>query len=451
MLMKRSEDKKIAILEILREEAEPLGLHELLSRLPTDFAERSVRRWLSEFAKTGLIEKIGQKRATKYCNAAPTRFREHGGGCFSELSLKILAKIRRPVFERTPVPYNDHWLEQYKPNQSFYLPPQIRANLLKSGKRSKDADPAGSYAHRIFNRLLIDLSYNSSRLEGNTYSLLETEKLVLEGTGAQAKSEDDKIMILNHKEAIRYLVDSAPKLQASKETICTLHFLLSDALVEPHYAGSVRDHEVRIGGSTYIPYADPKKLQNLLECITKKAVQIKDPYEQSFFLLVHLSYLQAFADVNKRTSRLAANIPLIKNNLVPLSFNDVEREDYTSAVIAIYELQNIQPMIDLYLFSYKRTCAMYDSTVQSIGVDVLRARYRQQRRQLLSAIILQKKTGPSLERYIKVQAKKLIPEKDRLFFIEDVKEDLQEIDQSRIYGLGVTLEEFRVWKKVISL
>src|SRR6202030_2042468 len=105
------------------------------------------------------------------------------------------------------------------------------------------------------------------------------------------------------------------------------------------------------------------------ERIIKKAALIENPYEQSLFLLIHITYLQAFSDVNKRTARLSANIPLIKSNLVPLSFNDVDRDDYTSAVIAIYELQNVRPIVDLYVFSYLRTCALYDSTVKTIRFD----------------------------------------------------------------------------------
>ncbi|MGH2611847.1 MAG: Fic family protein, partial [Rhabdochlamydiaceae bacterium] len=460
--MKCSDEKKMAMLKVLQEKSEPFGIHDLLHRLPNDFAERSVRRWLAELIKAKLVEKTGKKRSTKYYYSglglspifnpivdsldfgatdiplfvsrsvyATISFRllEEADRFFSEASLRIIAKVRQPAFARQPVFYNDYWLEKYKPNRSFYLPLQIRAELSRSGKQSKDADPAGSYALVIFNRLLIDLSYNSSRLEGNTYSLLETEKLLLEGTGAQNKSESDKIMILNHKEAIRYLVDSALKLQVSKEAICTIHYLLSDALVESHYAGTIRNHEVRVGGSVYTPYADFKKLQKQLKLITKKAALIKDAYEQSFFLLIHLSYLQAFSDANKRTARLSANIPLIKNNLVPLSFNDVGSEDYTSAMMAVYELQNIQPMIDLYLFSYKRTCALYASTIHSMGVNILRVRYRNQRRQLISEIILGKKIGPSIETYIQAQAKELIPEKDRSSFIEDLKKDLAAIDQ----------------------
>lgn len=122
----------------------------------------------------------------------------------------------------------DDWFDIYQPNSSFYIPLELRLHLYKEGKRSTFSAPAGTYAHQIFNRLLIDLSYNSSRLEGNTYSLLDTKKLILEGASPEGKLDEEKIMILNHKEAIRYLVNTAPRLKIDKDTICTLHYLLSD-------------------------------------------------------------------------------------------------------------------------------------------------------------------------------------------------------------------------------
>ena len=162
-------------------------------------------------------------------------------------------------------------------------------------------------------------------------------------------------------------------------------------------------------------------------------------------MLIHISYLQAFADVNKRTARLSANIPLIKSNVVPLSFNDVEKEDYTSAVIAIYELQDIHPILDLYVFSYMRTCALYDTTVKTIGFDEIRVRYRQQRRALIRDILVKNITGKAMQKYIAVQADKLVKKADRDAFIEDLMEDLQEIDESRIAGLGVTSSQLKSW------
>ena len=200
------------------------------------------------------------------------------------------------------------------------------------GQRGIDNNSAGAYAKKIYHRLLIDLSYNSSRLEGNTYSLLDTERLIFEGAARADKLDEEKIMILNHKEAIRHLVDGAPKIQIDFNEICTLHYLLSDGLITPPHSGNIRDSGVRIGGSTYIPLENKIEIERLLYLICEKAQIIQDPFECSLFLLTHIAYLQPFIDVNKRTSRLSANIPLITHNLVPLSFNDVEKEDYNTAI-----------------------------------------------------------------------------------------------------------------------
>jgi hypothetical protein len=174
---------------------------------------------------------------------------------------------------------------------------------------------------------------------------------------------------------------------------------------------------------------------------------IDNPYEQSLFVLAHISYLQAFSDVNKRTARLSANIPLIKNNLVPLSFNDVDREDYTSAMLVVYELQDIRPLLDLYVFSYMRTCAMYDSTVKTLGYDEIRVRYRQQRRQLIRDIILNGLTGEALSNYISSHVAEFAKEEDKAAVMKDIEDDLQEINESRLVGLGVTPDELRSWLK----
>lgn len=441
----KSKNKKMAVLQQLGQEINPISLSDLLAKLSGDYAERSVRRWLEEMANQGLIQKFGQKRGTKYQVISNNQDTRVATSPFGLESSKIIEQVRRPLYERNPIAYVDDWLDAYRPNVSFYIPSDLRLKLQKAGQRSKREDPAGTYAHQIFNRLLIDLSYNSSRLEGNTYSLLDTQRLILEGEGVEGKLDEEKIMILNHKEAIRHMVDNALKLEVTEQAVCTLHYLLSDGLVEARYAGKIRDHGVRIGGSTYIPFEEKKQLQTYLNHIIEKAALIENPYEQSIFLLAQLTYLQAFSDVNKRTARLCANIPLIKNNLVPLSFNDVEREDYVSAVIAIYELQNIRPLLDLYIFSYLRTCAMYDATVKSIGFDEVRVRYRKQRRYLIREIILNKLSGDALKDYISSETLKLIKGEEREEFLEDVMEDLKEIDLNRIAGLGITPDQLKEW------
>lgn len=438
-------DKKLIILRQLNQESEPISLAELLPKLGDAFKERSVRRWLNEFIQEGIVKKIGQKRGTRYLVNESQAAGKDLKSCFSATSLQLLAIIKKPLFERMPVTYNENWLENYQPNKDYYLPLSIQNQLLQAGQRANAHDPAGTYAHQIFNRLLIDLSYNSSRLEGNTYSLLDTERLLLHGDSPEGKLDEEKIMILNHKEAIRYLVDQAPKLEINRNVICTLHYLLSDGLVEPSEAGKIRRHGVRIAGSVYLPFEGPKRLEFQLEKIVNKAALINDPFEQSAFLLIHISYLQAFIDVNKRTARIAANIPLIKHNFVPLSFNDVRVDDYMSAMIAIYELQDTRPLVDLYFYSYMRTCAAYDATVQAVGFDSIRVQYRQERRNLIRNIILNSLLGKKLNQYIQTEAAKQIPEADREFFIEDIQEDLDQIDENRIAGLGIDVDQLMKW------
>ncbi|MHB1949553.1 MAG: Fic family protein [Gammaproteobacteria bacterium] len=431
--------KKMAVLKILKQHS-PLTLAAILEILGPGFAERTVRRWLSEMVHEGTVLKTGAKRSTHYQALASLQ-----PPIFTEQAIEAIHYIRQPIFMRKPVAYSKEWLNEYQPNKTFYLPTQVREHLHTQGQRSGDKNTAGTYARKIYNKLLIDLSYNSSRLEGNTYSLLDTERLILEGTSAEGKLDEEKIMILNHKEAIRHLIDMAPKIKVDFNEICTLHFLLSDGLVSPQYSGKIRDHGVRIGGSTYVPLENKIELENQLNKLSEIAYQIQDPFEQSLFLLTHIAYLQAFTDVNKRTSRLSANISLIKHNLVPLSFNDINKDDYNSAMICIYELNDVKPLADLYYFSYLRSCQHYDVTSEAIGYDEVRVRYRQYRREIIRFIIANKLIGKKLDDYVQEQTNKAIPEIDRQRFLITVTEDLAEINVQRIAGLGITTEQLKAW------
>ncbi|GAB5412391.1 MAG: hypothetical protein ChlgKO_15050 [Chlamydiales bacterium] len=272
---------------------------------------------------------------------------------------------------------------------------------------------------------------------------------MLQGDSVPGKPDAEKTMILNHKEAIRYLVENAPRITLKMELIYMLHYLLSDGLVESKNMGSVRTNGVRIGGSVYMPYEDPKRLESQLAKIAKKAAKINDPFKQSFFLLVHISYIQAFEDVNKRTARLSANISLITKNFVPLSFNDISIEDYMAAVIAIYELQDIRPLANLYYYSYMRTCVAYEATAKAVGFDEVRVRYRNERWAIIQEIILQCLVGDVMEQFIAQEAQK-IPEISRKNFLEDITEDLELINEIRIVGLGGTPEQLRKWKNQSS-
>ena len=451
--------KKLAVFEVLRAQSEALSLPELLALLPPGFAERSVRRWLSELEREGRVAKTGRKRGTRYQAVAdfPESLGAEQGGAvddgtpaapeplrFSQAAQAATAYVSQPLFQRAPVAYDADWLAAYQPNRTAYFPAGEAARLAAEGRRAPVGDPAGTYARRIYNRLLIDLSHHSSRLEGNTYSLLDTERLVLEGRPADGKLDVETVMILNHKEAIRHLVEQSVPRGVSYDEILTLHYLLSDALVASEHSGAVRDHGVRVSGSAYIPLEDRVRLERQLRRVAEQAAAIADPYEQSLFLLVHITYLQAFADVNKRTARLCANLPLLRQNLVPLSFNAVDKDDYATAVISIYELKEPRPMAELYAASYLRTCAQYDATVEASGFDAVRVRYRQQRRKAIAGIVADVAFGEALAERVRVAAAE-VPADDRQAFVEDLHEDLAALSPARIAGLGISGRQLRIW------
>jgi len=268
-------DRKMAVLLAVKEHKGEIAFPDLLILLKNKFAERSVRRWLHELTEEGFIKKSGQKKGTRYqAIIKEDRVPLILDSLFSESSTNAISYVTQPIYLRKPTGYNFNWLEAYEPNKTFYLTKQRRTLLKQEGERRYQQDIAGTYARHIYNRLMIDLSYNSSRLEGNTYSLIETEKLILEGDVQIDKLNDETVMILNHKEAIRYLVDNAAQLNIEPHIIFTLHYLLADGLLPAAMTGIVRDHGVKIGGSTYLPSDNKQKLEDILSILCKKAAQI---------------------------------------------------------------------------------------------------------------------------------------------------------------------------------
>ena len=181
------------------------------------------------------------------------------------------------------------------------------------GKTTDIDEPAGTYSRAILNRLLIDLSWASSHLEGNTYSRLDTRELIEHGKAARGKGAIETQMILNHKTAIELLVENIDSAEFNRYTLMNLHSALAENLLpNPADEGRIRQHAVDISKSIYRPLSTAQQIEEVLDEVLSKANQIHDPFEQSFFMMVHLPYLQPFADINKRTSRLAANLPLFR-------------------------------------------------------------------------------------------------------------------------------------------
>ncbi|MGH6875834.1 MAG: Fic family protein, partial [Rhizomicrobium sp.] len=257
----------------------------------------------------------------------------------STAAKEIQSYVHEPVEARKPVGYDRSFPDSYRPNETFYLSAEERGQLRRVGTPNIATQPAGTYANQIRGRLLIDLSWNSSRLEGNTYSLLDTKRLLDFGEEADGKERLDAQMILNHKDAIEFLVNAPEEIGFNRYTILNLHALLANNLLaDPQAAGRLRHIGVGIQGSVFHPLELQQRIEECFDQVLASAATIADPFEQAFFVMVQFPYLQPFDDVNKRVSRLAANIPLIRGNFSPLSFIDVPQQGYTDAMLGVYEL-----------------------------------------------------------------------------------------------------------------
>lgn len=367
---------------------------------------------------------------------------------FSEKSEDILKFLETPTLQRPYVHYNREFLENYRPNVTMYLQLELRERLLRHGLRFDEELAAGTYANQINQRLLIDLSYNSSRLEGNTYSIIDTERLIQEGIGAEGKLNKETIMIMNHKEAIQLIVENAREIEINSHTIKSIHGLLSqDLLPNPNACGTLRHIPVGMGKSRYKPLNNPHVLREQFYVVLSKAQSIIDPFEQSFFLLVHLSYLQAFEDVNKRTSRITCNIPFVKRNLCPLSFTGVSTDDYIDALLAVYEVNEVQPLIDVFEQAYIQSCRQYDAVKESVEtIDSYPIKYRRERKEVIRHIIIGKLPLNSKEIHQKIEEfseMRGIPNPAK--FKRITLQSLQSITQGARPGVPVTESQLQEW------
>ena len=360
-----------------------LSLGDLLELFP-HLARRTIQRWLRQLISEGRIDAVGETRSRFYfavnanvvaapaCDFFPTYIP------ISADSRDILAYIDQPLEARKPVGYQRDFLDSYRPNETYYLSESLRGQLQKMGATGQTEMPAGTYSRAIIDRLFIDLSWASSQLEGNTYSRLDTRELIRHGRIATGKAAIETQMILNHKSAIELLVESAETVAFNWYTILNLHGALSENLLpNPSDEGRIRQHAVEIGKSVYRPLSAPQQIEDALDMFLDKASKIINPFEQSFFAMVHIPYIQPFANINKRTSRLAANLPLFRANLCPLTFLDVPEQAYSRSILGLYEMTRIELLRDLYVWAYERSTQEYLAIKQDlVQPDPMRLAYR---------------------------------------------------------------------------
>ncbi len=449
---------------VLAADPQGLSLAELQEALKDIVSRRSLQRRLDVWVRSGAIKTEGIRRGRRYFpggnNIVPAAEAHVGRPVsasepeavtssvpISAAGRQIEALVHRPIADRAPIGYQRDFLERYVPNETVYLPENLKTHLRALGGTSDGHRPAGTYARDILNRLLIDLSWASSRLEGNTYSLLDTRELIEHGKAAPGKDAKETQMILNHKAAIELLVESAEEIGVNRYTITNLHALLADNLLEDsRNAGRLRTTSVAIGGTTYLPTAIPQLIEELFTLLLYTAATIPDPFEQSFFLMVHLPYLQPFVDVNKRTSRLAANISLIKNNLVPLSFVDVPDELYIDGLIGVHELNRVELLRDVYLWAYERSTRRYKTVRDSLPEpDALRLKYRSQIADVVRHAVREK--IPPTKAALARLAKSMVLPEDLNRFTNIALEELAGLHEGNIARFRLRPSEFKQWKE----
>lgn len=443
------------LLRVLGATKHALSVSEIHDQLTIKVPRRTLQDRLKTLVEDKTVTREGQVRSTKYrlAEGAPIAPETSDALPLSIEGRAALTNVSQNIAARNPAGYNQIFLEEYAPNKTRYLSNKLTAELAKLGTAGAHQQEAGTYAKQILQRLLVDLAWNSSRLEGNTYSLLDTRRLIDFGEAAEGKDQREAQMILNHKDAIEFLVCNVDETGFNRYTIQNLHALLANNLLpDPAAPGRLRTIAVGIEGSAFHPLENPHLIADNFDAILEKAAAITDPFEQAFFILVHLPYLQPFEDVNKRVARIAANIPLIQTNLVPLSFDGVPQDIYTKSVLAIYENTDISLLRDVFIFAYRRSIQTYAAVRQSLGEpDPFRIKYREELSNAISRIVTTPMSREDVVQFLKPWCDENVPEKDREEFRTTVEDELLALHEGNFARYRIRPSEFQAWQAVWNL
>ena len=214
---------------------------------------------------------------------------------------------------------------------------------------------------------------------------------------------------------------------------------------DPGESGRLRSRIVEVSGTVFHPLGIPQQIDAYFRMILDKADAIDDPFEQAFFIMVHIPYLQPFVDVNKRVSRLGANIPLIRHNLCPLSFIDVPERAYVEGTLGVYELRRVGLLRDVFIWAYERSCQRYMAIRETIAdPDPMRLRYRE----VLIAVVAEIVKGRQSpgEAAVRAAAANLVPPVDLDRIVELALADLRDLHEGNVSRYRLRLSEYRNWQ-----
>ncbi len=302
----------------------------------------TISRDLEKMLQLKLIERLGESRRTSLYRLS------------SQYS--ILKKIDVKKYFSVDVDQR-----KIREKFNFEIFKQLK-DIFTEDEKNKLSELNEIYRHKIekatpdalrkeIERLNIDFSWKSSKIEGNTYSLLETEALIKNHQEAAGHTKEEAIMILNHKKALDYIAANKNEFKnISVRQIESIHSLIVDNL---NVTKNLRKTLVGITGTNYKPLDNEFQIREALEKTCKLVNETKDAFEKAVVLMLLIAYVQPFVDGNKRTSRLSGNAILQSFDSCPLSYRSMDEVEYKKAILLFYEQNNISYFKELFLKQFE--------------------------------------------------------------------------------------------------
>ena len=333
-------------MDISREILQFLHYHPLSSRdeivrgTAFEGSDATMKRLLAAAVAKGDVVVEGKARATRY------RLSDQA---YLLMPLNLDTYFAQDVDEReVQTSFNFDLIRQQLPAVHLFTDDEMEhLNTLQAEFRQHVSEMTENEYRKEMERLGIDLSWKSSQIEGNTYSLLETERLLRESKTADGKTKEEAVMLLNHKDALRFVLDNPDYLQQlTVSHIEDIHQLLTKELSVDR---GIRHRRVGITGTNYRPLDNEFQIREAMHDTCDLINSRENVFEKALLTLVLLSYIQAFSDGNKRTARITSNAILIANGYCPLSFRSVDSIDYKKAMLIFYEQNNLYAFKQIFI------------------------------------------------------------------------------------------------------
>lgn len=348
MIKLTQKENKIIKIFLKEKELQSSDIHKKLIEEKEDVSLVTIKRLLSELKKSGILQIHGSGRSTFYSLSSLGRI-------YSDVDAREY-NLQDPDSRNGLNRYNFNLLSSFdKELFSKEELSSLSSITKKYNEKTKKITPA--IQKKEFERLTIELSWKSSKIEGNTYTLLDTENLILKGIPANGKTKNETQMILNHKNAFSFIYKNKSSFREIKiKSVENVHRLL---VKDINISYGLRKIPVGISGSIYLPLDNVYQIEESLETLLKKVNKLTSPYSKALLLLLGISYIQPFEDGNKRTSRLLADAILMAYNCAPLSYRSVSEKEYKEAVIVFYEINSIIPFKKIFIEQYKFAAENY--------------------------------------------------------------------------------------------